>query len=218
MANNDTVNNETPDTRERDRMLSGELYIADDPYLHELGRRRRALQQQINTSAWDAFDERARLFHELFGAFGEGSYIEPPFRCDYGCNTFIGERFYANTDCIILDVANVTIGDDVFFGPRVALYTPYHPIDADIRSMQLEGGLPIRIGSNVWFGGNVTVCPGVTIGDDVVIGAGSVVTKDIPSHSVAVGNPARVVRGIGGDDRAYWSARADEYRAWRDAR
>ena len=188
MANNDTVNNETPDTRERDRMLSGELYIADDPYLHELGRRRRALQQQINTSAWDAFDERARLFHELFGAFGEGSYIEPPFRYD------------------------------VFFGPRVALYTPYHPIDADIRSMQLEGGLPIRIGSNVWFGGNVTVCPGVTIGDDVVIGAGSVVTKDIPSHSVAVGNPARVVRGIGGDDRAYWSARVDEYRAWRDAR
>ncbi|PAU68873.1 galactoside O-acetyltransferase [Bifidobacterium italicum] len=215
---NDATMDAAPDRREYDRMLSGELYIADDPYLHTLGARRRRLQQLINTSDWDAFAERDRLFHELLGALGEGSHIEPPFRCDYGCNTRIGRDFYANADCIILDVAPVTIGDNVFFGPRVALYTPYHPIDAATRNEQLEGGLPIRIGSDVWFGGGVTVCPGVTIGDDVVVGAGSVVTKGIPSHSVAVGNPARVVRAIGEEDRAYWRARADEYRAWKDGR
>lgn len=196
-------------------MVSGELYIADDPHLHALGAKRRRLQQEINTSAWDAFDERAALFRELFGAIGEGSHIEPPFRCDYGCNIAIGRNFYANTDCIILDVAPVTIGDNVFFGPRVGLYTPYHPIDAQTRNAQLEGGLPIRIGDDVWFGANVTVCPGVTIGSDVVIGAGSVVTKDIPAHSVAVGNPARVIRAIDDDERARWRAKAAEYRAWK---
>lgn len=217
MTNNDAMD-EAPDTREYDRMLSGELYIADDPYLHALGARRRRLQQLINTSDWDAFAERDRLFHELLGALGEGSHIEPPFRCDYGCNIAIGRDFYANADCIILDVAPVTIGDNVFFGPRVALYTPYHPIDAATRGEQLEGGLPIRIGSDVWFGGGVTVCPGVTIGDDVVVGAGSVVTKDVPAHSVAVGNPAHVVRAIGEEDRVRWRARADEYRAWKGMR
>ena len=105
-------------------MVSGELYIADDPHLHALGAKRRRLQHEINTSAWDAFDERTALFRELFGAIGEGSHIEPPFRCDYGCNITIGHGFYANTDCIILDVAPVTIADNVFFGPRVGLYRP----------------------------------------------------------------------------------------------
>lgn len=214
---NDATTNAAPDTREYERMLSGELYIADDPRLQQLGARRRRLQQLINTSAWDAFDERDRLFHELLGAFGEGSHIEPPFRCDYGCNIHIGRNFYANTDCIVLDVAPVTIGDNVFFGPRVALCTPYHPIDAAARNEQLEGGLPITIGSDVWFGGGVTVCPGVTIGDDVVVGAGSVVAKDIPSHAVVVGNPAHVVRAIGEEDRRRWRAQADAYRAWKDA-
>lgn len=114
---NDTANT-TSDTREYERMRSGALYIADDAYLHELGARRRRLQQAINTSAWDAFDERERLFRELFATYGAGSHIEPPFRCDYGCNITIGRDFYANTDCIILDVAPVTIGDNVFFGPR----------------------------------------------------------------------------------------------------
>ena len=95
-------------------MVSGELYIADDPHLHALGAKRRRLQHEINPSAWDAFDERTALFRELFGAIGEGSHIEPPFRCDYGCNITIGHGFYANTDCIILDVAPVTIGDNVF--------------------------------------------------------------------------------------------------------
>lgn len=203
-------------TREYERMLSGELYIAADQHLGQLNLRKRRIVQAINTSAYDAFDEREQLFRELFGALGKDSCIEPPFNCDYGCNTYIGDNFYANIDCIFLDVAPIHIGDNVFFGPRVGLYTPYHPIDAHIRNAQLEGGQPITIGSDVWFGGSVTVCPGVTIGDDVVIGAGSVVTKDIPSHSIAVGNPARVLRAITAQDREYWQHKADEYRMWKN--
>lgn len=202
---------------EWERMLSGELYVADAPKQQEMNMRKRRLVQAINTSKYDAFDERAKLFAELFGELGEGGFLEPPFNCDYGCNTYIGKNFYANMDCIFLDVARITIGDNVFFGPRIGLYTPYHPIDADVRASQLEGAKPITIGSNVWFGGNVVVCGGVTIGDDVVIGAGSVVVKDIPSHSVAVGNPCHVVREITSKDREYWEGKADEYRAWKDS-
>ena len=143
--------------------------------------------------------------------------MEPPFNCDYGCNTFIGKNFYANMDCIFLDVARITIGDRVFFGPRVGLYTPYHPIDATVRSSGPEGARPITIGNDVWFGGNVVVGPGVTIGDDVVIGAGSVVVKDIPSHSVAVGNPCHVIREITDADCEYWEGKAAEYHAWKDS-
>ena len=171
----------------------------------------------INTSAYDAFEERDRLFRELFGSLGKGAFLEPPFNCDYGCNTYIGDNFYANMDCIFLDVARITIGDRVFFGPRVGLYTPYHPIDAAVRASGPEGARPITIGNDVWFGGSVVVCPGVTIGDDVVIGAGSVVTKDIPSHSVAVGNPCHVIRKITDADREYWEGKAAEYRAWKDS-
>ena len=173
------TNGTSADTREYERMLSGELYIADDPYLKEHSLKRRRLVQEINRSDYDEFDKREALFRELFGSFGEGSYIEPPFRADYGCNTYIGRNFYANTDCIFLDVARIDIGDNVFCGPRVSLLTPYHPIDAQVRNEQLEGGKPISIGNDVWFGGNVTVCPGVTIGDDVVIGAGSVVVLSL---------------------------------------
>ena len=118
-------------------------------------------------------------------------------------------------DCIFLDVAPITIGDNVFFGPRVNLLTPYHPIDAETRNSQLEGALPITIGNNVWFGGNVTVCPGVVIGDDVVVGAGSVVVKDIPSHSVAAGNPCRIIRSITDKDKEYWRSKAEGYRQWK---
>ena len=211
------TNGTSADTREYERMLSGELYIADDPYLKEHSLKRRRLVQEINRSDYDEFDKREALFRELFGSFGEGSYIEPPFRADYGCNTYIGRNFYANTDCIFLDVARITIGDRVFFGPRVGLYTPYHPIDAAVRASGPEGARPITIGNDVGCGGSVVVCPGVTIGDDVVIGAGSVVTKDIPSHSVAVGNPCHVIRKITDADREYWEGKAAEYRAWKDS-
>lgn len=201
----------TPET-EKERMLSGELYIAQDPELTRDNRRKRRLVWAINTSAWDASDERMKLFDELFGALGENAWLEPPFNCDYGSNIVIGKNFYANMDCIFLDVARITIGDSVFFGPRVGLYTPYHPIDATVRNAQMEGALPITIGDDVWFGGNVVVGPGITIGSDVVIGAGSVVVKDIPPHSVAVGNPCRVIRRICDEDRRYWMDKAAAYR------
>lgn len=212
-----TDSNIQPAKDEWERMLSGELYVADNPKQHEMNMRKRRLVQAINTSAYDAFEERDRLFHELFGSLGKGAFLEPPFNCDYGCNTYIGDNFYANMDCIFLDVARITIGDRVFFGPRVGLYTPYHPIDAAVRASGPEGARPITIGNDVWFGGNVVVGPGVTIGDDVVIGAGSVVVKDIPSHSVAVGNPCHVIREITDDDRTYWQTKAAEYRAWKDS-
>ena len=186
-------------TSEKERMLAGELYVAADPELGAANMRKRRLVHAINTMDYDKLDERMALFHELFAELGEGSFIEAPFNCDYGSNTRIGRNFYANMDCIFLDVAPITIGDNVFFGPRIGLYTPYHPIDAEVRNEAMEGGLPI------------------TIGDDVVIGAGSVVTKDIPSHSVAVGNPCRVIREIGERDREYWQSKAAEYRAWKAA-
>lgn len=206
-----------PPTSQRERMISSELYVADDSELKAMNMRKRRLVHEINISAYDDFDGRAALFRELFGSFGPNAFIEPPFNCDYGSHITVGRNFYANMDCIFLDVAPITIGDNVFLGPRVNLLTPYHPIDAGVRGEGLEGGLPITIGSDVWIGGAVTVCPGVTIGDDVVIGAGSVVVKDIPSHSVAVGNPCHVVRQIGEQDREFWRAKAAEYRAWAQA-
>lgn len=202
---------------EKERMLSGELYRANDPQLLADGVRRRKILHQIDALNWDQFDERMRLFGELFGKLGEDAYIEPHLYCDYGSNISVGKNFYANTGCIFLDVAPITIGDNVFFGPRIGLYTPYHPIDAGVRNAQLEGGQPIVIGSNVWFGGDVTVCPNVTIGSNVVIGAGSVVVKNIPSDSIAVGNPCTVLRPITADDKAYWQARAAQYWAEKKA-
>ena len=149
----DTISQPAKD--EWERMLSGELYVADSPQQQDANMRKRRLVQAINTSKYDAFKEREELFHELFGSLGKGGFLEPPFNCDYGCNTYIGDNLYANMDCIFLDVAKITIGDRVFFGPRVGLYTPYHPIDAAVRSSGPEGARPITIGSDVWFGGNV---------------------------------------------------------------
>ena len=198
---------------EKERMLAGELYFADDPELNAMRMKKRKLEREFNDTPYDAFELRASIIRELFGSTGKNCYVEPPFHCDYGCNTRVGDNFYANFDCIFLDVAPITIGNNVFFGPRVGLYTPYHPIDARVRGEGLEGGLPITIGDDVWFGGNVVVCPGVTIGSDVVIGAGSVVVHDIPSHSVAVGNPCHVIRQINDADREYWEEKAQQYRA-----
>lgn len=204
-----------PAADEWERMLSGELYVADSPQQHDANMRKRRLVQAINTSKYDAFKERDELFHELFGAFGEGGFVEPPFNCDYGCNTFIGKNFYANMDCIFLDVARITIGDRVFFGPRVGLYTPYHPIDAAVRSSGPEGARPITTSSPMVMPGPTTTLPPNQTSLPMVIGAGSVVVKDIPSHSVAVGNPCHVIREITDADREYWEGKAAEYHAWK---
>lgn len=188
----------------RERMLSGELYIADDPDLIAEMRRAQQLTHQINTADPTDAATLRRLFTELLGGFGAGSEIRPPFRCDYGYQTSIGARTFANFGLVVLDVATVRIGDDVQMGPNVQLLTATHPVEPGPRRDKWESAEPIVIGDNVWLGGGVIVCPGVTIGDNTVVGAGSVVVHDLPPDVVAVGAPARAVRDLDGgapDDR-----------------
>jgi maltose O-acetyltransferase len=180
----------------RDRMLAGEPYIADDPVLAEESRRAQRLTHELNTADPNDHDLRRRLLTELLGGFGEGSEVRPPFQCDYGYQTTIGERTFVNWGLVSLDVATVTIGDDVQIGPGVQLLTATHPIEPGPRRDKWEAAQPIVIGDNVWLGGGVIVCPGVTIGADTVVGAGSVVVQDLPSGVVAVGSPAKVIRSI----------------------
>jgi maltose O-acetyltransferase len=180
----------------RDRMLAGEPYIADDPVLAEESRRAQRLTHELNAADPDDHDLRRRLLTELLGSFGEDSEVRPPFRCDYGYQTTIGARTFVNWGLVSLDVATVTIGDDVQIGPGVQLLTATHPIEPGPRRDKWEAAQPIVIGDNVWLGGGVIVCPGVTIGADTVVGGGSVVVQDLPASVVAVGSPARVIRSI----------------------
>jgi maltose O-acetyltransferase len=180
----------------RERMLAGELYIADDPELARDSARAQRLTHEINTIDPKDHDRRRELLTELLGSFGEGSEIRPPFHCDYGYQTFVGARTFANWGFVSLDVARVTIGDDVQIGPNVQLLTATHPVEPGPRRDKWEAAEPIVIGDNVWLGGGVIVCPGVTIGPDTVVGAGSVVVRDLPAAVVAVGSPARVVRTL----------------------
>jgi len=201
---------------QKERMLAGELYIAHDAELGRENRRAKQLTRQFNQMTEDQMEERQQLLISMFKRIGKDGYIEPPFRTDYGTNTTIGDNFYANYDAIFVDVGPITIGDNVFMGPRVGLYTAGHPIDATIRAEQLEYGWPITIGNDVWFGGNVVVNPGVTIGSNVVIGSGSIVTHDIPDNVVAVGNPCRVLRPITQKDHDYWEQQRAIYFADQD--
>ena len=193
---------------ERERMLAGKLYSAGDEELRALQRRARTLTKQYNEAEPE---EREAILRELLGAAGRSCRMEAPIRMDYGCNTYIGDRFYANFDCTILDVARVEIGTNVMFGPRVCICTATHPLDRGVRSRGLELGKPIRIGDDVWIGANVTINPGVTIGDGAVIGSGSVVTRDIPGNVLAAGVPCRVIRELGEEDRRRWEAEEREY-------
>ncbi len=197
---------------EKEKMLSGKLYIAKDKELAQDNKMARRLTRLFNQTDENEFDKRIAYLKELFGLTGENIWIEPTFHCDYGRHIFIGENFYANYDCIIIDVCPVTIGDNVFFGPRVCVYTAAHPIDAEIRATGLEYGKPVTIGNDVWVGGNTVINPGITIGSNVVIGSGSVVTKNIPSGVVAVGNPCKVLRPITDEDWKYWHTKQEEYR------
>lgn len=185
------------DTRtNRERMLAGDLYIADDP--ESMARHDRAVR--LARAYGDAFVDDAAaarpLLEALLGELGEGAVITPPVYVDYGEQIRFGARSFANYGLTALDVAPITIGEDVQIGPNVQLLTPTHPIDPEARRAKLEAAEPITIGDNVWLGGGVIVCPGVTIGEGSVIGAGAVVTRDIPANVVAVGNPARVIREI----------------------
>jgi maltose O-acetyltransferase len=179
-------------------MLSGELYDYADPELVGARLRARRLVRALNASSDDDPEERARIVAQLFGRVGVGFAIEPPFRCDYGSNIRIGDRVFINFNCVFLDTAPVEIGDHVQIGPSVQIYTVNHPLDATARRSTVEYGRPVRIGDDVWIGGGAIVLPGVSIGARSVIGAGSVVTRDVPEDALAAGNPCRVIRSLRG--------------------
>ncbi len=182
---------------QRQRMLSGEPYLADDPEIIADSLRAVDLMERFNRSSVHDLPARRDILVELLGAVGEGTVLRPPFHCDYGYQIRIGTRTFINYGLMALDVATITIGDDVQIGPNVQLLTPTHPIDPERRRAKWEAAEPITIGDNVWLGGGVIVLPGVTIGADTVVGAGAVVSRDLPERVVAVGNPARVIRTVG---------------------
>ena len=184
----------------RERMLAGDLYIADDPELGAASTRALDLADAYNATTVRQGPLRRRLLEELLGSIGEGTEIRPPFFVDYGSSIRIGARCFANFGLVALDVAPITIGDDVQLGPNVQLLTPTHPVDPEPRRAKWEAAEPITIGDNVWLGGGAIVLPGVTIGENTVVGAGAVVTRDLPANVVAVGNPARVVRTLDGPE------------------
>jgi maltose O-acetyltransferase len=181
---------------ERQKMLAGELYDPLDPALVRARHRARDLCRALDATPDADEAERRRVLSELFGAGGDSVWMQPPFHCDYGENIRLGERVFFNFNCVVLDVCEVRIGDFTLFGPAVQVYTATHPMQAALRRKQ-EFGKPIVIGSDVWVGGAAVICPGVTIGSRAVIGAGSVVTRDIPPDVFAAGNPCRVVREVG---------------------
>lgn len=181
---------------ERDKMLRGELYLASDPELVAARARARRLWMRYNASDPGDVAGRGALLQELLGAVGRGACVEPPFYCDYGGQITLGDGAYLNMNCILLDPAPIRIGAQAFLGPGVQLLTATHPLDAAARVAGPESALPITLGARVWLGGGALVCPGVTIGDDTTVGAGSVVTRDLPPGVLAVGNPCRAVRKL----------------------
>src|SRR5688572_25080963 len=180
---------------ERQKMLAGELYNPLDADLVAARNRARDLCQSLNATREGEQQERRRILRELFGAGGDSVWMQPPFFCDYGTNIELGERVFFNFNCVVLDVCSVRIGSFSLFGPAVQIYTPMHPLDAELRRRE-EYGKPIEIGADVWVGGGAIILPGVSIGARAVIGAGSVVTRDVPEATFAAGNPCRVIRGI----------------------
>lgn len=186
-----------PGRSERSKMLAGELYDPVDPELVALRVHARDLCRALAATSEDdgPGSERRKILLALFGSGGDTAGMQPPFHCDYGANIQLGEKVFFNFGCVVLDVCEVKIGSFTLFGPAVQLYTATHPMNAALRRTH-ELGKPITIGSDVWVGGGVIVCPGVTIGARAVIGAGSVVTRDIPEGMLAVGNPCRVIRPV----------------------
>lgn len=185
------------DMRKRRNMQMA--YISDEAVMEEQAECRKILQK-LNFMDRSDFDGISEVVTELFGK-SDGACVNPPFYCDYGSHIEVGKNFFANYNCTILDVAKVTIGDNCFMAPNVAIYTAGHLIYPDVRSAMWEYGKQVTIGDNVWIGGNTVICPGVNIGGNVIIGAGSVVTKDIPDWAVAAGNPCKVLRMITEDDK-----------------
>ncbi len=181
---------------EKQKMLAGELYNASDRELANERLQARLLLKRYNAAAADQQDLIRQLLKELIPSQGVDLWIEPPFYCDYGTNISVGDKVYFNFNCVVLDVMKVTIGNNVLIGPSVQIYTAMHPMNWEERASGLEFAKAITIGSDVWIGGGAIICPGVTIGNRSVIGAGSVVTKDIPDNVFAAGNPCKVIKTL----------------------
>jgi len=181
---------------EKEKMLAGELYDPLDKELSADRLKARLLLKGLNDTREDEPADRARILKELLPDAGAGLWLQPPFYCDYGSNIKIGDKVFFNFNCVVLDIATITIGSRTLFGPNVQIYAAMHPMDHNERASGLEYGKPVSIGDDVWIGGSAIICPGVTIGDRAVIGAGSVVTKDIPAGVFAAGNPCRVIRPL----------------------
>lgn len=197
------------------RRDSGMAYISDDAVMEEQKICRKILQE-LNFADRSDFDKLSAIVKELLGK-SEDAFINPPFYCDYGSHIKVGKNFFANYNCSIIDVAPVTIGDNCQLAPNVAIYTAGHPLHPVSRNSMYEYGIEVTIGDNVWIGGNTVILPGVHIGSNTVIGAGSVVTKDIPDWSLAAGNPCRVIRKITEEDKKYYyKDREFDEEAWKE--
>lgn len=186
------------------QMLLGELYFAPDIFPENSSLEGKKLAQKINNEPIENKETIIELERKLFGKTGRYFYVNPPLYVDYGRHIEIGENFYANMDCVFLDVNKIVFGKDVMVGPRAGFYTAGHPIDAAVRITGLEFGLPIIVEDNVWIGANATILPGITVGKNAIVAAGAVVTKNVPENTIVAGNPARVIREIAERDKQKW--------------
>jgi maltose O-acetyltransferase len=180
---------------EKEKMLDGEIYFANDKILVSERNFAKKLLHKLNIVEYMMNGNAKNILRQLLPNSDKRIYIEPPFHCDYGYNIHSGENVYFNVNCVVLDTMKVTIGNNVFFGPNVHIYTATHPLNA-LQRRTVEFSKPVSVGNDCWIGGNSVICPGVTIGHGCTIGAGSVVTKDVPDNSLAVGNPAKVIRQL----------------------
>ena len=194
-------------------MLLGNLYLAGNILPENKSIHGKEIIQKINNTPIEEKETIVALERQVFGKTGDNLYVTPPFQVDYGRHVEIGNNFYANMDCIFLDVNKIKIGNNVMVGPRVSFYTAGHPIDPQIRIEELEFGLPITVEDNVWIGGNATILPGVTIGKNSIIAAGAVVTKDVAANTIVGGNPAQLIRAINEEDKRYWNKKKEEYKS-----
>ncbi|QCJ48288.1 MULTISPECIES: sugar O-acetyltransferase [Haloprofundus] len=183
-------------TTEREKMLRGDPYDPFDPRLVEERSRARSLTRWYNDTEETETETRAALLAELFGTVGENAFVEPPFRCDYGSQIHVGDEFFANFGCVMLDVCEIRFGSHCLLGPGVHVYTATHPLDAETRREGVEFGDPVTVGDDVWVGGQAVLNPGVSVGDRAVVASGAVVTGDVPSDVVVGGNPARVLKEL----------------------
>lgn len=197
---------------EYQQMLAGELYLASSILPANRSMPGKMLAQKINQLPIENRAEIVAQERKLFGKAGDNFYVKPPLSVCYGNHVEVGDNFYANLDCIFLDINKIVIGDNVLVGPRVNFYTAGHPTDAAVRATGLEFGHQILVENNVWIGGSVTILPGVTIGENSIVGAGAVVTKDVPKNTIVGGNPAGVIREISAQDHQFWQEKLAKYR------